>query len=200
MTIQVALYSRVQGTYPNTRNHLGRVAYLTRAQYQFVLEEIDILVDICQTSVGHRQRTSRCTQHTTLLHQAHGSILQHLGVDIEIRHLAALSQSTQYSIRSASYTRLQVQERTRNQTAPEVVQQEISNILANLAGHGVRILESTGLIRNVTLDYTHYTVRIHLDIRLAYTVTRLRYHYRLAVWMVLDLIYVMDTLALGTVE
>ena len=55
MTIEVAFDGGIQRANSNAGNHLWIIADLRGAQYQFVLEEVDVVVDAAQTIVGNGQ-------------------------------------------------------------------------------------------------------------------------------------------------
>jgi hypothetical protein len=110
MTVEITLDGGVQSAYADTGNDFGTVANLRGAQNQLILEEIHVGVNILQTLVGNGQRASRSAQYAALFHQANRSILKHLGIDVEVRNLGTLTQSTQYSVCTTTYTTLQVEE------------------------------------------------------------------------------------------
>ena len=119
---------------------------------------------------------------------------------MEVGNLGALTQSTQYSVSTATNTTLQVEEALGDKTSPQVVEQEVCYVLTNLGSDRIWILECASLIGNIALDNTNDTVCIHLDVRLANTIACLADIDGLAEGMILNLVNIMNTLAVGTVE
>ena len=200
VSVDVALYGCVQRAHTDTGDHLGTVAYLGGTQNQLVLEEVNVAVDTFQTLVGNGQRTRTGTQHTAIAHELYGSILEHLGVDVEVGDFRALAQCAKDGIGTTTHTALQVQETLGDKPLAHVVQQEVGNVLANLVGDGVSILETASLVGDVTLYDTYDTVGINLNVGLADAVGSLCYHDGFAEGMVLNLVNVVYALALGRVE
>ena len=130
----------------------------------------------------------------------YGSVLEHFGVDVEVGHLGALAQCAKDGVGTATHTALQVQETLGDKTLAHVVQQEVGNVLANLVGDGVGILETASLVGDVALYDTYDAVGVNLDVGLADAVVSLCNHDGLAEGMVLYLVNVVYALALGRVE
>lgn len=200
MAIDVNLNGCIERTHTDTGDNFRVVADFGRTQHKLVSKEINIVIDTAQALVRNSQRAAAGTQHTAVTDQLDGSVLQHLGVNIEIGDFGTFSQSTQHRVSTATHATLQIQEGRGNQATAHIVQKEVSHILTDLIRDGVRILERTGLIGYVTLDNTHNAACVHLDIGFADAVVSLQDRDGLAERMVLNLINIMQSLTFGAVE
>ncbi len=111
-----------------------------------------------------------------------------------------MSKRAQHGVCSAAHAALQVEEGGRNESCTHVGKQEVRHVLSYLVGDGVGILEGTRLVGHVALYDAHDALCVYFHIGLAYAVARLEDGHGRAEWMILQLIDVVQSLALGAVE
>ena len=116
-----------------------------------VLHIVHVVIDIHQTLIGNRQRTSRGILHTTVKHHLNHRVLNHLRIDVEVGHMLVGTQGTEDSISRRAHTTLQRQELLGDTALVHLVNEELSCQIANLLRHRVAVLEGTGFIGNITL-------------------------------------------------
>ena len=133
--------------------------------YQFVTEEVDVIINSLQTFVCDSQWTSTSKFHTSLTNQIHYCILQYFGIHFKSRDCLVSSQSAQYGIGDVSYPTLQWQEACRNNASFHISSQEVGNVLSDLVGDRIRCGEWTGLVRCVHFHYSDDFLRIYLYVR-----------------------------------
>ena len=130
----------------------------------------------------------------------YGGILEHFGIDVEVRHVRAFSQCAQHGVGTAAHAALQVEEGGRNLAVLQVFQQERGHVVADLRGDGVWVFEGAGFVGDVAFDDSLDAVGIHFHVGFAYPVVGLRDHDGGAIGVVFYLIYVMDAHAFLAVE
>ena len=165
-----------------------------------LLEVVHVVVDLLQTFVRHCQRACRRVLDASLEHHAHHAVLQHLGVDVEVRHALVVSQCAQYGVGSAAHAALQRQERLRYDASLHVADEELCHVVSNLVSYRVGILEGSCLVGYVTFYNAHNLFGVYLYIGCAYAVVHVCDRYRLAARRVERLVYVVQIFCLGAVE
>ncbi len=114
--------------------------------------------------------------------------------------MLVLAESAEDSVCRRAYTALQWQELLGNAARMELRNEELSCKIANLIGHGVAVLEGTGLVGNVALHHANHLLTGNRDVGLTDAVTDAEDGYGLAVGRVERLVDVVDVLGVGAVE
>ena len=114
--------------------------------------------------------------------------------------MLVLAQSAQNGVGRRAHTALQGQELLGDASLVHLLHEELSGQETNLVGHGVAVLEGTGLVRNVTLHDTGQLVLGNHHVGHADAVAYMLNGNGLAVRRVERLVHVVNELGVGVVE
>ena len=146
-----------------------------------IFEIIDILVDSLQTVVGDSKRACRCVFYTTFKEHRNDGILKNLSIDIEIWNLRVCTEGSKDGVCRCAYTALERKELWWNNSSLHIVYKELSHVQSDLCCHRIFSLESTSLVRNVTLYNANNLFCVNLHILLSDAVCYVANVYRLTV-------------------
>ena len=203
ISVNIRFDSRVHRNDTDAANYLRTVGYFRRTEYQLVAEEIHIIVNILQTVVCHTERTGTAKFNSTLFYQINDRILNDLRIHFKRWNAGVFTQRTEHCIGNVSYARLQRQEGRRNNPAAHVRSQEIGNVLTDLIGYRVRIVETTCFIRKIHLHHSDNLCWIYLNIRQSDAVARTYDRNRTTIRRTFHFVQVMhsdQTLAVSSVQ
>ena len=164
VAVDVDLDGGVDGDEAQTTDDFGVVRNLRRTQHEFVLEEVDVVVDALQIFVGHAERAGRGALHTSVAHEVDDGVLQHFGIDVEGGDFGVLTEGAEDGVGRRAHTALERQERLRDDAALHFRKQEFGHALTNLVGHGVGILERASLVWDVALDHADHLRGVELEV------------------------------------
>ena len=110
VSVDIYLDSCVDSYDAKTADYLWRVTDFRLTECETILEDVDVVVNLHQAVVAYCERTSRSVLYTTCEHHINDSILKHLGIDVEVRNVLILRQSSEDSVGCCTYTTLKWKE------------------------------------------------------------------------------------------
>ena len=165
-----------------------------------MLHIVHIIVNLHQTVVRYCQRTSRSVFYTSIKHHLDYRVLDNLSIDIEIRHMLILTQSTKNSISSRTNSTLQWEELLRDTSLMHLLYKELGSKESYLLCNWVAILKGTCLVWNITFNYAYHLVFRNAYVWLTNTVAYVFNRNSLAIRRVQWFIYIVNEFGVSVVE
>ena len=164
MAVDIHLDGRIDGDHSQTADHLGAVGNLHRPQDDLLLVAIELFEKAHPRPVGKGHGRSGGRPDLAHVDQVQNSVLQNLGINIQILVKVIFHEPAQHGIGHIPHPGLPGQIR-RHPVFADFMPHEIQDVGGHAACPRVRFREDGTAVLGVAEDDGHHPVRIHFDER-----------------------------------
>ena len=146
VAVDVDLHGRVERTDAEAGNDFGAVGNLRGAEQDASAVEVDVVVEVAELLGAERERAGGGIDHATLADEAHGLLLEHLGVDVEIGHFGTAAQGTHHGVCPAAHAALERELVGGDVALAHVPHEEVGGVLPDEVRFGRAFGHGAGLV------------------------------------------------------
>ena len=178
---QIDLNRRVHADETEPAHDSRIVGDFLRAKNDFVLVEIEVLVNVLQAIVGDGERAAAHEQAAPRVHQLDDGILDDFRVHAERRDFRVAPERGEHGVGDVADARLNREKFLRKAAVFELVREKIADVLADFVRHGIARLERRDVVVFVREDDADDLRGIDLEHRRPDAVLHVRHRNRRAV-------------------